>query len=266
MKIEKLMALYGENGALLEELYNQYKLNPETLDKEWKSFFQEVDTNGLANGSGYTNGNGKSAVATSFTDAQAASIREMGIINLLNAYRRQGHLAAKLDPLGIQKPNRTFIDSKLHNISPADIDTVVDSETLGRVKLAEIVDLYEKVYCNTIGAEHFYLVNDEEREWLQKKMESPEFLAPLPRGIKLRLFEKLFQADYFETFLAKKYVGKKRFSLEGGESFIPLLDTIVEEAGYHQMDGLVIGMAHRGRLNVLVNIIENLRQLIFVGV
>ncbi len=204
------MALYGENGALLEELYNQYKLNPETLDKEWKSFFQEVDTNGLANGSGYTNGNGKSAVATSFTDAQAASIREMGIINLLNAYRRQGHLAAKLDPLGIQKPNRTFIDSKLHNISPTDIDTIVDSETLGRVKLAEIVDLYEKVYCNTIGAEHFYLVNDEEREWLQKKMESPEFLAPLPRGIKLRLFEKLFQADYFETFLAKKYVGKKK--------------------------------------------------------
>ncbi|MGJ4784591.1 2-oxoglutarate dehydrogenase E1 component [Leptospira interrogans] len=263
MKIEKLMALYGENGALLEELYNQYKLNPETLDKEWKSFFQEVDTNGLANGSGYTNGNGKSAVATSFTDAQAASIREMGIINLLNAYRRQGHLAAKLDPLGIQKPNRTFIDSKLHNISPADIDTVVGSETLGRVKLAEIVDLYEKVYCNTIGAEHFYLVNDEEREWLQKKMESPEFLAPLPRGIKLRLFEKLFQADYFETFLAKKYVGKKRFSLEGGESFIPLLDTIVEEAGYHQMDGLVIGMAHRGRLNVLVNIIEKPASLIF---
>ncbi|MGQ2872178.1 2-oxoglutarate dehydrogenase E1 subunit family protein, partial [Leptospira santarosai] len=83
MKIEKLMALYGENGVLLEELYNQYKLNPETVGKEWKSFFQEVDTNGLTNGGGYANGNGKSAVATSFTDAQAGSIREMGIINLL---------------------------------------------------------------------------------------------------------------------------------------------------------------------------------------
>ncbi|PKA05883.1 thiamine pyrophosphate-dependent enzyme, partial [Leptospira ellisii] len=267
MKIEKLMALYGENGALLEELYSQYKLNPDTVDKEWKSFFQEVDSNGLANGNGggYTNGNGngKSAVATSFTDAQAGSIREMGVINLLNAYRRQGHLAAQLDPLGIQKPNRTFIDSKLHSISPADLETVVDSDTLGRVKLKEIVDFYEKVYCNTIGAEHFYLVNDEEREWLQKQMESPEFLAPLSKNVKLRLFEKLFQADYFETFLAKKYVGKKRFSLEGGESFIPLLDTIVEEAGHHKMDGLVIGMAHRGRLNVLVNIIEKPASLIF---
>ncbi|PJZ68642.1 2-oxoglutarate dehydrogenase E1 component [Leptospira perolatii] len=268
MKIEQLMALYGENGVLLEELYQKYKQDPKAIDKEWGLFFQEVETNGSYVGNGAVtngNGNGKAAVATSFTDAQAGSIREMGIINLLNAYRRQGHLAAKLDPLGLHQPNRDFIDSKLRHLSEADLDTVVetDNPTLGRAKLRDVVDWFEKTYCNTIGVEHYYLVNDEEREWLQKQLESAEFHAQIPKSARLRLFEKLFQADHFETFLAKKYVGKKRFSLEGGESMIPMLDTIVEEAGRYHMEGLVIGMAHRGRLNVLVNIIEKPASLVF---
>ncbi|TGJ98997.1 2-oxoglutarate dehydrogenase E1 component [Leptospira langatensis] len=268
MKIEQLMALYGENGALLDELYEKFKKDPNSLDKEWSLFFQEVETNGVypQNGNGANgNGNGKGAVSTSFTDAQAGSIREMGIINLLNAYRRQGHLAANLDPLGISKPNRNFIDSKLSNLTNADLDTVVDTQnpSLGRAKLRDVVSWFEKTYCSTVGYEQYYLVNDTEREWLQQQVESAEFHAPLPKSIRLRLFEKLFQADHFETFLAKKYVGKKRFSLEGGESMIPMLDTIIEEAGRFKMDGLVIGMAHRGRLNVLVNVIEKPASLVF---
>ncbi|TGL35297.1 2-oxoglutarate dehydrogenase E1 component [Leptospira koniambonensis] len=268
MKIEQLMALYGENGALLEELYEKFKKDPNSLDKEWSLFFQEVETNGVypQNGSnGNGNGNGKSAVATSFTDAQAGSIREMGIINLLNAYRRQGHLAANVDPLGISQPNRKFIESKLSNLTAADLDTVVDTQnpSLGRAKLKDVVAWFEKAYCSTVGYEQYYLVNDEEREWLQHQIESAEYHAPLPKSTRLRLFEKLFQADHLETFLAKKYVGKKRFSLEGGESMIPMLDTIVEEAGRFKMDGLVIGMAHRGRLNVLVNVIEKPASLVF---
>ncbi|TGK01669.1 2-oxoglutarate dehydrogenase E1 component [Leptospira semungkisensis] len=268
MKIEQLMALYGENGALLEELYEKFKKDPNSLDREWSLFFQEVETNGVSsqNGSnGNGNGNGKGAVSTSFTDAQAGSIREMGIINLLNAYRRQGHLAANLDPLGIFKPNRNFIDSKLGNLTNADLDTVVDTQnpSLARAKLRDVVSWFEKTYCSTVGYEQYYLVNDVEREWLQQQVESAEFHAPLPKSIRLRLFEKLFQADHFETFLAKKYVGKKRFSLEGGESMIPMLDTIIEEAGRFKMDGLVIGMAHRGRLNVLVNVIEKPASLVF---
>ncbi|EQA44040.1 oxoglutarate dehydrogenase (succinyl-transferring), E1 component [Leptospira broomii serovar Hurstbridge str. 5399] len=270
MKIEQLMALYGENGVLLEELYEKFKKDPQSLDKEWALFFQEVETNGVYSGNGTNgasngNGNGKGAVATSFTDAQAGTFREMGIINLLNAYRRQGHLAADLDPLGISKPNRKFIDAKLGNLTQADLDTVVDTNnaSLGRAKLKDVIDWFEKTYCSTIGYEQYYLVNDEEREWLQKQVESVDFHAPLSKSIRLRLFEKLFQADHFETFLAKKYVGKKRFSLEGGESMIPMLDTIVEEAGHFKMDGLVIGMAHRGRLNVLVNVIEKPASLVF---
>lgn len=266
MKIEQLMALYGENGALLEELYEKFKKDPNSLDKEWSLFFQEVETNGVYPQNGTNgNGNGKTAVTTSFTDAQAGSIREMGIINLLNAYRRQGHLAAKLDPLGISQPNRKFIESKLGNLTAADLDTVVDTQnpSLGRAKLKDVVDWFEKAYCSTVGYEQYYLVNDEEREWLQHQIESAEYHAPLPKSTRLRLFEKLFQADHLETFLAKKYVGKKRFSLEGGESMIPMLDTIVEEAGRFKMDGLVIGMAHRGRLNVLVNVIEKPASLVF---
>jgi 2-oxoglutarate dehydrogenase E1 component len=250
------MELYADNIALLEDLYEQYKSNPNSVDKEWKDFFISLDSNTL---------NGKNGHHTPFKDTDASNFKEMGIINLLNAYRRQGHLAANLDPLGMLKPNRAFIDSKLKNLKPEDLESEIESgiPNLGKTKLKNIISWFEKTYCNTIGSEQYYIVNDEEREWIQNKMESTANHYPLDKKTKLRLFKKIFEADFFEEFLAKKFVGKKRFSLEGGDSLIPILDTIVEEAGNYKMDGLVIGMAHRGRLNVLVNIIEKPASLIF---
>lgn len=255
----KFMTLYGDNTLLLEELYAEYSKNPASVSDDWKKFFSEIESH-----TPFVNGK-SSAISTSMVDEKAASLPEMGIINLLNAYRRQGHLAANLDPLGIIKPNRQFIDQKLNNLSSSDLDTIVDSgiPNIGRAKLKEVIAWFEKTYCSTIGSEHYYLVNDKEREWLQSKMESTANSEKLSKGQCLRLFEKVFQAEYFEEFLAKKFVGKKRFSLEGGETLIPMLDTIIEEAGAHDMEGLVIGMAHRGRLNVLVNIIEKPAGLIF---
>lgn len=266
MKIEHLMSLSGENAVVLEELYENYKSDPSSVSKDWNDFFRELESGNGSHTSNNGNGHGNLSVEYASSEHKAdSSLADFGIINLLNAYRRQGHLAAKLDPLGINKPNREFIDLKIRALKQSDLDKEVDSgvPNLGRAKVSEIIDWFEKTYCGSIGSEHYYLVDDAEREWLQGKMEPLANSEPIDKGTALRLFEKLFQADYFENFLAKKYVGKKRFSLEGGESTITLLDTVIEEAGKHSMDGLVLGMAHRGRLNVLVNIIRKPAGLIF---
>jgi 2-oxoglutarate dehydrogenase E1 component len=258
MNYEKIMTLYGENTALLEELYENYTKNPSSVSNDWQVFFREVE-----NGVSY---NGKSSSKPNpFQDINASSLQEMGIINLLNAYRRQGHLAANLDPLGISKPDRSFIDQKLRHLGNDYLETEVETgnPTLGKTKLKNVVDWYEKTYCGPIGCEQYYLVNEEEREWLQQKMELTGNSNKLSKDTRLILFKKLYQADYFENFLAKKFVGKKRFSLEGGESLIPMMDTIVEESGTYNMEAIIFGMAHRGRLNVLVNTIQKPASLIF---
>ncbi|XDD47470.1 2-oxoglutarate dehydrogenase E1 component [Leptospira sp. WS39.C2] len=267
MTTDQMMSLYGDNVVLLEEYYKQFKEDPSSLSKDWIDFFGELERSSLSNngsnGGGF-NGNGY-VNYTSTEHRKDSSLSDFGIINLLNAYRRQGHLAANLDPLGINKPNREFIDLKIKALKQSDLDTEVDSgiPNLGKTKLKNVIDWFEKTYCGSIGCEHYYLVNDEEREWLQNRMEPLANNEPISKKTALRLFEKLYQADSFENFLAKKFVGKKRFSLEGGETMIPMLDTLVEEAGGHKMDALVIGMAHRGRLNVLVNIIRKPAGLIF---
>ncbi|TGL17167.1 2-oxoglutarate dehydrogenase E1 component [Leptospira yanagawae] len=267
MTTDQMMSLYGDNVVLLEEYYKQFKEDPSSLSKDWIDFFHDLErssvSNNGSNGGGF-NGNGY-VNYTSTEHRKDSSLSDFGIINLLNAYRRQGHLAANLDPLGINKPNREFIDLKIKALKESDLDTEVDSgiANLGKTKLKNVIDWFEKTYCGSIGCEHYYLVNDEEREWLQNRMEPLANNEPISKKTALRLFEKLYQADSFENFLAKKFVGKKRFSLEGGETMIPMLDTLVEEAGGHKMDALVIGMAHRGRLNVLVNIIRKPAGLIF---
>lgn len=262
MKIEQLMSLSGDNVEVLEELYENYKQDPSSVTRDWADFFREVE---VANGSLLSNGSSSGASYESTEHKKDSSLADFGLLNLLNAYRRQGHLAANLDPLGINKPNREFIDLKLKALKHEDLDKEVDSGVpgLGKTKVRNIIDWFEKTYCSSIGAEHYYLVDDEEREWLQSRMEPTANSEPIQKETALRLFEKLYQADSFENFLAKKFVGKKRFSLEGGESAIPLLDTVIEEAGKYDMDGLVIGMAHRGRLNVLVNTIQKPAGLVF---
>ncbi|TGK84328.1 2-oxoglutarate dehydrogenase E1 component [Leptospira montravelensis] len=267
MTTDQMMSLYGDNVVLLEEYYKQFKEDPQSLSKDWIDFFGELERSSVSgngsNGNGF-GGNGYVNYAST-EHRKDSSLSDFGIINLLNAYRRQGHLAANLDPLGINKPNREFIDLKIGALKQSDLETEVDSgiANLGKAKLKDVIDWFEKTYCGSIGCEHYYLVNDEEREWLQNRMEPLANNEPISKKTALRLFEKLYQADSFENFLAKKFVGKKRFSLEGGETMIPMLDTLVEEAGGHKMDALVIGMAHRGRLNVLVNIIRKPAGLIF---
>lgn len=277
MKLEQIMSLYGDNANLLEELYAQFKQNPASVEEDWRLFFQELETspngkyaNGSTNGNGHANGTASFATNatvnyTSPEHKKDSSLADFGLINLLNAYRRQGHLAANIDPLGIHKPNRSFIDLKLQALKTSDLEMEVDTgiPVIGRRKLKEVITWFEKTYCGSIGSEHYYIVNDEEREWLQNQMEPNANSEPISKETALRIYEKVFQADYFENFLAKKFVGKKRFSLEGGESMIALLDTVIEQSTNHDMEGIVIGMAHRGRLNVLVNTFHKPSAIVF---
>ena len=255
---ENLFSIFsGDNLAFLEDNFQKYKKNSGSLDDQWSSLFHFLE-----------NGASQRLFITKekISDKREASpLREMGVQNILNTYRHLGHLAASLDPLRVKSRNRSAIEMKLASISKKELD--IKFEALDPAfkiqRLGDIIKLFEKIYCGTIGYEHYYLVNEEERNWIQNEIESYEYNQELPKEIKLKLFNQLVHADYFEKFLAKKYKGKKRFSLEGGETFITLLDAIVEEAGSNGIESLVLGMAHRGRLNVLVNTLKKPASLIF---
>jgi 2-oxoglutarate dehydrogenase E1 component len=249
-------ALSADQAYFLEELYQKYQSQPQSMTSEWVEFFRDLERGG---------GRGQNAELEAGSGMDISLLKEMGVQNLLNAYRSRGHLAANLDPLGIMKPNRAIIEDRLNNLTREDLENEFDTEVpgLGVARLRDVVRWFEQTYCASIGSEHYYLRNAQERTWLQYKMEVSANNEPLSKEQQLRIFEKLYQADYFEKFLGKKFVGKKRFSLEGGDALIPMLDAAVEIAGQMQMNGIVIGMAHRGRLNVLENIMEKPAQYIF---
>lgn len=248
-------ALSADQAYFLEQLYDQYQKQPQTIATGWRDLFQELESNGRTKNDELIAGSG----------IDISLLKEMGVQNLLNAFRSRGHLAANLDPLGIRKRDRATIEDRLNNLTRDDLEAEYDTEVpgLGVAKLRDVIAHFEKVYCDSIGIEHYYLDNVQQRSWLQYKMEVVNKHPFVSQTEQLRIFEKLYQADYFEKFLGKKFVGKKRFSLEGGDALIPMLDAAIETAGQMSMNGIVLGMAHRGRLNVLENIMEKPAQFIF---
>ncbi len=252
MKQSMYSALSGENLSILEELYEKYKQNPDSLDDRWISLFEALN-------------NVQAIPPLNDRRNRPATLKIMGVENLLNTYRAHGHLASHLDPLEIHKPNREIVEEKLRSVGEKEMSTkfsVMEAQ-YNVTKLKDIIYWFEKIYCANIGYEHHYIVNEEERFWLQNKIESFEHNRDLPKKIKLTLFDDLVHADFFERFLAKKYIGKKRFSLEGGESFIPLLSAVINEGVDNGLECIVMGMAHRGRLNVLVNVLKKPASQIF---
>ncbi len=247
--------LTGDNIAFLEDLYHISKTEGSPLGEEWQKFFSQLQTAGSSTES----------IPKGQPAATPSLLKEMGIQNVLNVYRNYGYHAACLDPLNLLPQVRHNIDQKIKQILQTDLELEYDSgiSWLGKVKVKDLLALFESIYCTSIGYEYYYLVNDEERLWLQNHIESEEFRQEFTKSTKLRLFDKIVRANQFEKFLAKKYIGKKRFSLEGGDSFIALLDRLVVVASQHSVEGIVMGMAHRGRLNVLVNVMQKPADLIF---
>jgi 2-oxoglutarate dehydrogenase E1 component len=194
--------------------------------------------------------------ATDFeqTDADSRS-KETRVQELINAYRVRGHLMADIDPLEYQQRSHPDLDVLTHGLSLWDLDRTYKTGGFGgksKMMVRDVLKILRDSYCRTVGVEYMHIHNPAERKWMQDHLEVP-YVKP-SRDAQLRILEKLNEAEAFETFLQTKFVGQKRFSLEGGESTIAALDAILQAAADHQLDEVAIGMAHRGRLNVLTNI------------
>ncbi|MFO0616641.1 MAG: 2-oxoglutarate dehydrogenase E1 component [Polyangiaceae bacterium] len=287
---------WGLNAGLVEELFTQYLDNPASVDPTWRAYFdQQTGANqqagrfprgAYANG---TNGHAKTEPSSGGGEARLteeierafeatpheqpdestvlarAAIRAR-VYQLLNAYRVRGHLYAHLDPLGQRPAERAELALSKFSLSEEDLDRVfptVDLPGPPVQTLREIIDHLEETYCRSIGVEFTHIEDLEARNWLQERMESSKNRVALSREHQARILAKLTEAEVFEQFVHGSYgAGTKRFSLEGAESMMPLLDLLIERAGEHHVEEIVLGMAHRGRLNVLVNIMnKNLREI-----
>ena len=179
------------------------------------------------------------------------------MLQLINAYRFRGHRQADLDPLRqYERPEVAELDPAFHGLTDEDLDTTFNTGSLfgpAKATLREILDIARATYCRTVGAEYMHINDTHQKRWIQQRLEAGRGQPGLSPAKRHRVLERLVAATTLEQFLHRKYVGQKRFSLEGGESTIPLLDDLVQGAGRLGVQEVVIGMAHRGRINVLVN-------------
>jgi 2-oxoglutarate dehydrogenase E1 component len=180
-------------------------------------------------------------------------LKEAGVAHLINSYRVRGHLIANIDPLGSTRLMHPDLDPATHGLTIWDLDRRVVSE--GNRTLRDVLEDLRETYSASIGPEYMYIPHPEQKNWLRDRMESTKNQWPLSKETRLRILQKLLEAEQFEQFLHTRFIGKKRFSLEGGDAAIALLDEIVERAAENSVQELFIGMAHRGRLNVLANVV-----------
>ncbi|MDR0793761.1 MAG: 2-oxoglutarate dehydrogenase E1 component [Chitinophagaceae bacterium] len=268
----------NSHPAYVESLYQDYLKSPESIDPELTKFFEGLD---FAIGNFSSNGNGKAALAVPEkqatlavpADKQPAAdtltvdrlTKEFNVFQLIRAYRKKGHLVAKTNPIRPRKDRKANLSLEYFNLTPADLDTVFEAGKflgLGKTTLKEILSKLEKVYTSSVGLEYSAINDPEKITWLAQAVED-KMLQPVSIEQRKHLLEKTNQAVMFEKFLHTKYIGQKRFSLEGGEALIPALDAAIQRAAAFDVKEAVIGMAHRGRLNVLANILGKTYEQIF---
>ncbi len=282
---------FGINAGFVEDLHARYQQSPASVDDEWRAFFQARDRGEApaapgANGTNGTHGNGATSYAQAWkapaangTTAHspvtvgnrderllAAAALQGRVYQLVNAYRVRGHLFAKIDPLGT--PPEAAPELELSNFGLTEADYDVTFPTVGiaglpeRAALREIIAHLSETYCSSIGVEFTHIEEPEAREWLQNAMESTRNRAALDREEMTRVLTRLTDAEIFEQFVHKNFLGAKRFSAEGAEAMIATLDLLIDYAAGHGIEEIVLGMAHRGRLNVLANIMDkNVREI-----
>jgi len=261
-------SIQGANAPYIEAYYEQFLDDPDSVDAGWRAYFRNVQDQSaprevahsevLARFEKLAREPRRMAVAEAGFDAQAAE-KQGGVLRLLNYYRVRGHQVAKLDPLGLAPVESIRdLDPVFHGLGPEDYDTVFNTGSLAgpdRLPLKDIIKLLKAVYTDTIGAEYMYITETAQKRWVQKRLEANAFQPKLTPERKLEVFRQLVAAEGLERYLHNKYVGQKRFSLEGGDALIPALDEVLHGCAARDVEEVVIGMAHRGRLNVLVNIL-----------
>ena len=243
--------------AYIEQLYGQYKNNPESVEESWRTFFKgfEFATNS-------ENGQEMPSQSSALTD------KEIKVLSLIKAFRNRGHLLSDTNPIRKRRDRRPNLNIEDFGLSSNDLNTVfhVGSEAgLKNATLQEIIDHMKKVYCGHIGFEYHQIEDRAKRRWIRQKIEThhPDRHYEISIDKKKRILSKLNGAVIFEKFLHTKYIGQKRFSLEGGETAIVALDAIINKAAESNVKEVVLGMAHRGRLNVLANIMGKTYDQIF---
>ncbi|MEY4565103.1 MAG: 2-oxoglutarate dehydrogenase component [Planctomycetota bacterium] len=257
----------------IDDLYIQYIKDPSSVSPGWRRYFEEFSL--AAQHSSVAPTGTVSAVLGESADGSASSTRDEAlwlarmqdrIDQLVREYRVRGHLMAKLDPLGIDRQKLPELDPQSYGLNAEDLSrpfTCASFDYENAKTLGDIVEKLRNTYCRNIGAQFTHIDNRNIRDWLQRRMESCENRIELSRDVQVRIYTRLADASVFEEFVRRKFVGAKTFSLEGSESLIPLLDLALEKAGQHGIQSVIMGMAHRGRLNVLANIMGKRAQNIF---
>ncbi|MGL5037720.1 MAG: 2-oxoglutarate dehydrogenase E1 subunit family protein, partial [Aeromonas sp.] len=281
--------LAGANASYIEDLYESFLDNPDSVPEQWRSLFialpyargqQGLDKQGLGIQDppaeqphspirAYFRQLAKdpSRYRAPATDPQVDA-KQVRVLQLINAFRFRGHQNATLDPLGLwQRETVAELDPAFHHLQESDMATTfnVGSYANGTdtMVLAQLYASLKKTYCASIGADYMHLTNTEEKRWLQQRLESIESKGSYSLADKTAFLEDLTAAEGLERYLGAKFPGAKRFSLEGGDALIPMLKALIRRAGEHGCKEAVIGMAHRGRLNVLINVLGKRAQALF---
>ena len=258
----------NSHPAYIEGLYQDFVKNPDAVDPEFRKFFEGFDfavTQGKAAANGSVNGAANGAVTKAITTDGVDWKKELGAYRLILGYRNKGHLLAKTNPIRPRKDRGANLDLAFYGFTEEDMDKSFFAGNLiglGTTTLRAILTHLQKIYADHVGIEFKYISDQKKIDWLTNELEK-NFLNPLPLEKKRRILEKLNQGVMFEKFLHTKYIGQKRFSLEGGEATIAALDAIINTASENTVQEVVIGMAHRGRLNVLANIMGKTYEQIF---
>lgn len=270
----------GGNAAYVEEMYETYLDDPRSVSEEWRSVFDklpkvdgvELETKHsqirdqfrtLAALSPSARMGGAAPSSTSVDDG-----KQVKVLQLINAYRFRGHQHANLDPLGLWQQERVRdLELSHHNLSEQDFDTVfnVGSYAIGQesMSLGDLFKSLNRTYCGSVGVEYMHITDTEQKRWLQDRIESVQAKPEISRDEKMAILKGLIAADGNEKYLGAKFPGAKRFSLEGGDALVPMLKMLISHAGTNGAKEVVIGMAHRGRLNVLVNVLGKNPSVLF---
>jgi 2-oxoglutarate dehydrogenase E1 component len=279
-------AFYGESAAWLESMYEVYLSNPDELEEKWRQYFDALADIDLSKAGslkqpvsiGHAPVNLNHEISpremhdyfinyaqhkhTRGFEAQISfdhESKQVQVLQLINAYRFRGHQIANINPVGGMRESEVAeLALDYHGLSEKDFDIVFETGSLAgaeNLPLRDIFQTIQQTYCGSVGIEYMHITETAEKRWLQQRLETSRGKAHLNEIEKINILQQLTDAEGLERYLHSKYVGQKRFSLEGGESLIPLLDELVQFAGTQKIKEVVIGMAHRGRLNVLVNIL-----------
>ncbi|MFP1945729.1 2-oxoglutarate dehydrogenase E1 component [Lonsdalea quercina] len=267
--------LAGANQSYIEQLYEDYLTDPASIDTSWQTLFQQMVATGVKPDQLHSQtrdyfrrlAKDSSRYTSSIHDPDSDA-KQVKVLQLINAFRFRGHQHANLDPLDLWKQEAVpDLDLAYHNLTEADLDDTfnVGSFAIGKetMKLRDLYAALRQTYCGPIGAEYMHITNTEEKRWIQQRIESVVGQPSFSVDERRRFLKELTAAEGLERYLGAKFPGAKRFSLEGGDALIPMLKEIVRHAGKNGTREVVLGMAHRGRLNVLVNVLGKKPQDLF---